>query len=303
MNIQQAKEVPIMAILQCFGHYPAKRNDREAWYLSPLRKEKTASFHVTFASNLWCDFGEAADRKGGNAFSLLIHLLADSGEDHTPADALRWFRNMGLGNGIPLIKANPEARIKKSLKGWRLLSIGKIQQPALVSYLENRGIPSAIAGMHLQEAHVESQATKRRLYALSFKNEEGGYELRNQFIKSCMAPKGISFIRGSGQAIHVFEGWPDFISILAQRDGKALEGDVLVMNSLSNMRMAQGYVLTNPYTKLYSWMDNDDAGAKAKKEWQAFCRTKEGLLHVPMNRQYMPHKDVNAAHMFELGLN
>jgi len=46
MNIQQAKAIPIAEILERMGQLPSKQSKDESWYKSPIRDEKTASFHV-----------------------------------------------------------------------------------------------------------------------------------------------------------------------------------------------------------------------------------------------------------------
>lgn len=51
MNIEQAKAISIVQILEIIGIKPTRLNQKEAWYLSPLRHEKTASFKVNLKRN------------------------------------------------------------------------------------------------------------------------------------------------------------------------------------------------------------------------------------------------------------
>jgi len=44
---------------------------KEAWFLSPLRSETQASFHVSYQKNRWYDFGLG---KGRNYLDLIIEL-------------------------------------------------------------------------------------------------------------------------------------------------------------------------------------------------------------------------------------
>ena len=67
MNIEQAKSIPIPQIMERIGVAPFRENEREIRYLSPLRQERTASFHVHRVRNVWYDFGEG---KGGNSIDL-----------------------------------------------------------------------------------------------------------------------------------------------------------------------------------------------------------------------------------------
>lgn len=72
MNIEKAKAIPIAEILAKLNLNPVKMNDKESWYFSPFRDEKTPSLHVHHLKNLWFDFGEAI---GGDGIKLVQELL------------------------------------------------------------------------------------------------------------------------------------------------------------------------------------------------------------------------------------
>ena len=91
MNIKEALQVPVSIVLQIMNARLFKENDREAWYFSPFRLEKTASLHVHTQKNVWYDFGEA---EGGDVINLVCLHLKRSNEDHEVDDALRWLGNM-----------------------------------------------------------------------------------------------------------------------------------------------------------------------------------------------------------------
>ena len=42
---------------QRLGHEPVRRSSNELWYLAPYRGERTPSFRVNVAKQLWYDFG------------------------------------------------------------------------------------------------------------------------------------------------------------------------------------------------------------------------------------------------------
>lgn len=58
-----AKQIDLVDYLASLGHQPQKVNNRDYWYLSPLREEKTPSFKVNQKLNVWYDH---ATGKGGN---------------------------------------------------------------------------------------------------------------------------------------------------------------------------------------------------------------------------------------------
>ena len=143
--------------------------------------------------------------------------------------------------------------------------------------------------------------------AIGFKNDKGGFELRNKNYKGSTRPKYITFIRGThggqGGGIHLFEGWSDYLSaIIQQQDGRKFRDDTIVLNSLSNLAKGTAYIKDYGYRTAFTWMDNDQPGQQATASLDAFFKTEAGLLHSPMNPLYAPYKDVNAWHMVKLGL-
>lgn len=57
MNIKQAKQIPLDALLSHLGYTRSKQTDTHSWYLSPLHSEKTPSFKVNRARKLSYDSG------------------------------------------------------------------------------------------------------------------------------------------------------------------------------------------------------------------------------------------------------
>jgi hypothetical protein len=300
MNIEHAKTIHLSLILEKIGFLPQKETDNELWYISPFRNEKTASFHVNKPRNLWYDFGEA---RGGDNIKFVQEYLASTGENNTVSDALRWVNNMS--GFVPSIQPVDVPQYNNEDKGLVLKDAKPIRHIALVEYLKSRGIPIEIGKLYLQEVSVYNSEKKKTYFALGFKNEESGYELRNPYFKGCIRPKDVTFIRGTvskPDGIHIFEGFMDYLSIICQRDGKQLDDDVIVLNSLACLHSATAYIKGYGYHVAYTWLDNDTAGQKATASLSGFFKTEDNLQHKPMNNRYAPHKDVNAWHMYKLGL-
>jgi len=148
--------------------------------------------------------------------------------------------------------------------------------------------------------------SKRHFVALAFPSgEDGGVELRNLYFKGCIGPKDITVIRGKHdkpEEFHVFEGWPDFVSAVADQQDWQFNGDAYVLNSLSLLDRPTPYIQGYGYKRAYTWMDNDTAGYAAQKVLGDFFKSQGGLVHYPMNDRYLPHKDVNAARIHKLTL-
>lgn len=295
MNIEEAKAIPMSKILDILNIRPVKQTEKDSMYLSPLREENTASFHVT--NNLWFDFGEDV---GGNSVDFICRYLKYSNLNHTASDALRWINNMVEKPAISFfIPHNAEEPIKgeKELIKKR---VTQINHTGLIQYLDNRGIALPIAKHVLREVHVFNKKTGKSFSALGLKNEENGYELRNPGYKGSVGTKHISFIRGEipkPDAIHIFEGMMDYLTFLTIKKRLTLINDVIVLNSLVNLKHASAYIKNYGYRVAYTWLDNDKAGHRATKALSDFFKTEENLLHKPMNKVYAPHKDVNAWHM------
>jgi len=301
MNIETANAIPISEILAKIGFEPVKKRESDYWYLSPFRREKTASFHVSVRKNKWYDFGDAT---GGDAVALVCRHLEYSGVQSSPKEALRWLRNMfHTGDVIRPVREIDQSQPEP--KKTVLKSVKKLQHQALIHYLSGRGISQTIATAWLQEIKIQNTETGKHFFAAGIGNEEGGYEYRNLYFKGCVGKKAITFVRGTvpkPPGINIFEGLMDFLSVIAQREGEKLQDDTIVLNSLSQMKEAAAYIRGYGYQTAYTWLDNDEAGSKATEAFAEFFKSEPGLKHIPMNKQYAPHKDVNAAHMAKLGL-
>lgn len=300
MNIKHALQVPISLVLERMGSTLIKQNGNEEWYLSPLRKEKTASLHVHTLKNVWYDFGENI---GGDVVKLVCTYLEHCRVDHQVADALRWLNNMTIS--YKPVQFDIERKKIKNQSKLELKHSTKLGNVKLLHYLESRGIPPMIATRYVKEVLVKNKETNKQFSAIGFRNEDLGWELRNELFKGCIAPKTITFVRGEKpkpDIVNIFEGFMDFLSIASLNEKGFVDGDSIVLNSLSCLSQAFPFIKDYGYTTLCTWLDNDHAGRKAIETVSAFVKTQIGLTHVSMNDHYAPHKDVNAWLMCNLGL-
>jgi Toprim-like/CHC2 zinc finger len=300
MNIEHAKTLALSDILRKLGFEPQKQKETEEWYNSPFREEKTASFKLETKKNIWYDFGEG---KGGDIIDFACTYLEKQNAEFTVSDGLRFLSNMS-GNAPKITPVNTHTDIDCDSK-LSIVNIKKLKHPALEHYLEKRGIAPVIAAQYLQEVRVKNNETGNTIFALGMKNEDKGYELRNPFFKGCVGPKMITFVRGTipkPPGLQVFEGLMDFLSVATECPDGKMEMDSIILNSLSCMDKATPFIKGYGYKVVQSWMDNDPAGQRAQQSLDQFLKTEEGLEHCPMNEFYKEHKDVNAWHMYKLGL-
>ena len=242
MDIQTAKQIRIADFLYSLGYSPVKQQGINLWYKSPLREETEPSFKVNTERNQWYDFA--------------------------------------IGKQTPHIHPVSFSFGKQSFSepSFQQLDIVQLTSPALLAYLQERGINTALAKRECKEARFTHNG--KRYFAIAFPNISGGYEIRNRYFKGCIAPKEISHIRQSGKprsACYVFEGFMDYLSFLTLRLESCPQSpdfdrqDYIVLNSVANVPKAL-YPLGS-YERIHCFFDNDRAGMEAiqqiRKEYDA----------------------------------
>lgn len=142
-------------------------------------------------------------------------------------------------------------RQQPSEPSFQQLEVRELTHPALLRYLQERGIDTDIAKSECKELHFTHNG--KPYFAIGFGNVAGDYEIRNQFFKGCIAPKDITHIRQTEQqtdTCYLFEGFMDYLSFLTIRKQKqpqysGLQGqDYMVLNSVSNLNKAIEHLST-----------------------------------------------------------
>ncbi|MBW7892955.1 MAG: DNA primase, partial [Chitinophagaceae bacterium] len=201
MTVEQAKQLDMVDYLSRLGFQPSKIAGNSYWYHSPLHDEKTPSFKVNLHMNRWYDF---ADGAGGNLvdFGILYHKCSVS-------DFLQ--KLDGPANILHQQKpALHQPQQDKEDNAITILSTHLISSYPLQKYLHSRRINRDIADKYLKE--VQYKIGDKTYYALGFKNDAGGYELRNASFKGSSSPKDITFIDNGAKDVAVFEGFFNFLS-------------------------------------------------------------------------------------------
>ena len=283
MNIQEVKNIRIADYLQSLGYTPVKQQGNSLWYKSPLREEKDASFKVNTELNRWYDFGLG---KGGNIIALAEELYAT---DYVP-----YLLNK-IAERVPHIRPVSFSFRQQSFEpSFQQLEVGELTHPALLRYLQERGINTGLARLECKELHFIHN--DKPYFAIGFPNVAGGYEVRNRFFKGCIAPKDISHIRQQGEPREkclVFEGMTDYLSFLTLRMKNcpampSLDGqDYVILNSVSNVSKAIDVL--HGYERIHCLLDNDEAGRKTywKLEKEFAGRIRD------FSQNYNGYKDLN----------
>lgn len=162
----------------------------------------------------------------------------------------------------------------------------KLQSKGLFAYLYSRKVNIAIAKQFLQEAHYSFMDCDSYLYALAYKNDKGGYELRSSRYKGGTSPKGITtHLDKENAPTVVFEGFFDMLSFATLCGG--VKHNYIVLNSIVTKEAALE-VLRTITNQIYLCLDNDEGGESTTRWFlDALPSAKD------IRNRFAPAKDVN----------
>lgn len=257
------------------GLQPHHETATHGMFLSPLREERTPSFSVRYDKGLWYDFGLG---EGGTLLQLVMRL-----EGCGMAEAIRRLRKGAADEAPyqPLPTASP--REDSSL---RILGVGEIRHPALIGYLRERGIAPDVAGALCREVHYA--VGERRFFAIGFRNDAGGWELRSPQFKGSSAPKSITTFDRHGDTALLFEGFFDLLSHLTLQHESEPTADTAVLNSVVNLPRALPFLAR--HTTIHAFLDNDEAGHLTLERLRSAL---PGATVIDRAESYRAHKDLN----------
>ena len=248
-DIDMIRRIPLADFLARLGHEPVRRSGNELWYSAPYRSERTPSFRVNVAKQLWYDFGLG---KGGDIFTL-------AGEFAQSVDFMEQARFIAkAANMVVDRSAFPTYQPKPAEPAFEGVEAVPLLRSPLTDYLAERGIPYAVASHHCFRLNYGVRG--KRYFAVGFPNMAGGYEVRSRHFKGCIPPKDVSLVKLENTAADVcsvFEGFMDFLSAATL----GLEtGDCLVLNSVSNVEKAMKHL--DAYGRINCFLDRDEAGRR-----------------------------------------
>ncbi|HNP24848.1 MAG TPA: toprim domain-containing protein [Bacteroidia bacterium] len=274
LSVSEVKEIDIVYFLSGLGHEPAKIRNNDYWYFSPIRDEKTPSFKVNRKLNRWYDHGLG---KGGNLvdFATLYHGC-------TVSELLQ-----NLSGNLSLQKPvlQQSFTIREPENQIKILGDFTLSSNALLQYLQQRRIPIDIADRYCREVRYELNG--KVYYGIGFRNDLGGYEIRNPYFKASSSPKSITTFNNNAKEVIVFEGFTDFLSFRAihQQDPED-RFDFVVLNSISFFETARSFMEKHDAIRLY--LDRDTAGQNCSR--YALSLTSK---YKDESSLYQNHKDFN----------
>ena len=168
----------------------------------------------------------------------------------------------------------------------RILSDASLRHPALVGYLASRGIVPPVAAAFCREVRYEVQG--RAFFAVGFRNDAGGWELRSERFKGGSSPKHITTLDNRSDTVIAFEGFMDFLAYLSLKHPEQLHIDAAVLNSVVNLPKAVPFISRHPV--IHAFFDNDEAGRKTTAGLIRLCPRSEV---IDQRHFYSGHKDIN----------
>ena len=257
------------------GLRPHRETATHGMFLSPLREERTPSFSVHYDKGLWYDFGLG---EGGTLLQLVMRL-----EGCGMAEAIRRLRK-GAADEVPFLPL-PTA-LPREDSPLRILGVGEIRHPALIGYLRERGIDPAVAGALCREVHYA--VGERRFFAIGFRNDAGGWELRSPQFKGSSTPKSITTFDRHGDTALLFEGFFDLLSYLTLQHEPEPIADTAVLNSVVNLPRALPFLTR--HATIHAFLDNDAAG---RFTLERLRNALPGATVIDRAESYRAHKDLN----------
>lgn len=199
LSCKEACELDLVQFLKNLGHEPSSVRNHDYWFMSPFRTERTASFKVNRNRNIWFDFGEGGGGDlidfGVRYFNCSVSKLLEYLSSNPFRDNLSFHPHIPK-DGVPNPGANYPAGENKKAGAGKILIVGDrpLLADSLIQYLKSRCIPIDIARTFCPE--IDFELYGRRQMAIGFKNDKGGYELRNEHFKTSSSPKAVTLRAG-----------------------------------------------------------------------------------------------------------
>lgn len=274
MDIKILNQLSIGQYLADNGIHPVTDKGHYGMYHSPIRADHNASMKVDYNKNLWIDYGTG---EGGTLADLVMRL-----EKCTLPEAIRKLEQRATGihsfsfHGNTPVPTKPES-------GIIIEQVQPLTNPALITYLKERKINIDTAKLHCKEIHYS--VADKPYFAVGFRNNADGYELRNRYFKGCTS-KDITTSQIGSDACLVFEGFMDALSYLTMKGINQFPQDTVILNSVANLAKAEKFITS--HDKVYTFLDNDEAGRKATARLKTVCKSLSDQSGF-----YARHKDLN----------
>jgi len=279
MRADQANNIDFPDLLSRLGHEPTaiRKGGNELWYRSPFRKEKKASFHISKGRKyawVWKDFGD----EGGTVIDFIMRLHGHRNLKKA-LDYLNRLYPDEVSTARPVKRVGANTQNFSEDRELEFIGAYPISNPIIYAYLEGRCIPKKLAQQYLKEIKYRHKKSGKEFFAFGMENQSSGYEIRaasdEYSFKSALKKKDITFIQGSRtgrNAVNVFEGMTDFLSLLVMLDVSNLLGDSIIMHSLSSFGHTVEFIKDKDYQQVNTFLDNNKSGKEHTRKFKDTLR-------------------------------
>ena len=286
MTCKELKQIELITIMNYLGFIP-KISNNQAWYKNPFNggNEKNASFKIDLRKNIWYAHNLGI---GGNNIDFLLHYLKIS----DISTVLKWaderknnfFFQQQYSSYVPDIT---EGSSKGEMLVYREF---EVNHPKLLKYIASRKIDLNIAKYFCREI-LYMYDGRSKFYSVGFKNDSGGYELRNSISKNCMIKKDITTHTANSEVVLLFEGFFDLLSwyTIHCKNDQITPLDFCVLNSTINLDKAIPF-LSN-YSVIRSYLHLDSAGRLAHSKLKNWFSDSDKMIIDEMDTIKKNHPD------------
>ena len=264
-ELKQMKCIPMEELLNNLG-IKVKNCGLNYMFKAIWRNEKTASVSINHASDgAWIFFDHGTNEKGTN-IDLVMKVTGWS-----YIQTVQWLRNNSSffsflkSQNYSIKDQNNDNNNTASTAKWTLLSNQPLNYLLELFKTERHLSETALNKSKIRELKVKHISKQTSFWIAGHKNIDEGWELFSPKLggfKSCIAPKGISLIKGSDNKLIIAESIIDVISAKILLN---IEADLLSLNSTKLSKRVR--IALNKRGKAYDriilCLDNDKVGIEA----------------------------------------
>ena len=268
------KKISIIGYLESIGILPVNKVGNQFLYFSPINKENTPSFYVEPTKNVFFDWSNGLN---GDIIDLVREI-----ENLSFKQALNRILEL---KETPSFSFSGNKSFSTPKNQITILNMLEIQNSSLIQYINSRCIDLDLARQYLKEVHYLTN--DKKYFALGFKNDSGGFELRNGIGYKGKTRNAITTLENNSKNLSLFEGFFDFLSALQFYNLNKPHNNTIILNTTNNLPSMKE--TAKNYNQIFAYLDNDKAGLNTINK----LLTYNNNIQNKSLEMYPNHKDFN----------
>jgi hypothetical protein len=270
-ELHAIKHVPMTRVLERLN-IECTQSGGNTMFRAVWRGEQRASVSIRQAADgVWVFVDHGCGKKGTN---IDLVMLAN---EWPYRRSIQWLRTQFVGSTTqrtffsfpkpttPVSQGSPHVPNAEPVSGWKILAVKPVGR-FLHAFERERTLKRAdLRSANIQELHLLNPRSQKRFWIAGHQNLQGGWELFSPYpgrFKTCIAPKGFSWVKGNVNILIVAESMIDAVSA---KKMSCVHADLLSLNST---RLAKRAGLAfrkrkRRYDRIILALDNDAAGRNA----------------------------------------